>query len=324
MTSYPLISVIVPVYNCASYLGKCVESLLAQTYPNLEIVLVDDGSTDDSGKRCDEYAQKYPQVKVIHQKNGGVSAARNAGITQARGEYIGFVDSDDYVAEDMYSYLYGFIQTYQVPLAVCNYADVRGPKITPREPPLAAGAYPTEQALLKLIRQMSVCNKLFSKRLWGTLRFSSQVSYGEDLEIVFELFLRAGKIAYGPETKYYYFINPQSATHSGRWNPKHLNYLAVSNRVIAYAREHNLPALARSERNAQFFIFSICLRDCVLAQPVDEKSLEFLRHYFRRQLLPFIGSRVGWAKKAFVLSACIHYGLAARIYNAWFGQKGKK
>ena len=97
-----LISIIIPVYNVAVYLPRCLDSILAQTYKNLEIILVDDGSKDNSGKVCDEYALKDSRIKVIHQKNQGVSVARNAGLRIAKGDYIGFVDSDDYIETNMY------------------------------------------------------------------------------------------------------------------------------------------------------------------------------------------------------------------------------
>ena len=97
-----LISIIVPIYNVEQYLEKCIESILNQTYQNLEIILVEDGSPDRCGKICDEYAQKDKRIKVIHKENGGLSDARNVGIKSATGTLIGFVDSDDYIAENMY------------------------------------------------------------------------------------------------------------------------------------------------------------------------------------------------------------------------------
>ena len=101
-----LISIVVPVYNVEKYLGKCLDSILGQTYRNLEIIVVDDGSTDHSGSICDEYGKKDPRVAVIHQDNQGVSAARTSGIGKARGQYVGFVDGDDWIAEGMYQDLY--------------------------------------------------------------------------------------------------------------------------------------------------------------------------------------------------------------------------
>lgn len=117
----PLISVIVPVYNVENYMKKCIDSLLNQTLSNIEIILVDDGSTDTSSKICDEYARKYFRVKVIHKLNGGLGSARNAGMKEARGKYIGFVDSDDYVSETMYETLLDLAETNKADCAYCEF-----------------------------------------------------------------------------------------------------------------------------------------------------------------------------------------------------------
>ena len=109
----PLISIIVPVYNVELYLSKCVDSILAQTYTNLEIFLVDDGSSDRSGRLCDEYAKQDKRIKVIHKKNEGQSDARNVAINMATGEFISFIDSDDYVTENYIMTLYSLIEKYR-------------------------------------------------------------------------------------------------------------------------------------------------------------------------------------------------------------------
>ena len=114
-----LISVIVPIYNVEDYLCRCVDSILTQTYKNIEVILVNDGSTDNCGKICDEYALKDKRVKVIHKKNGGIADARNAGLDICCGDYIGFVDSDDYIAEDIYEVLYDFARTNILDVAIC-------------------------------------------------------------------------------------------------------------------------------------------------------------------------------------------------------------
>ena len=121
MKKLPLITVVVPVYQVKKYLNECVDSLLVQTYTNLEILLVDDGSTDGSETVCDEYATKDARVRVIHQENQGPSAARNAGIDQARGKYIAFVDSDDVALPDFIKVLYGLLEKYQADIAACAY-----------------------------------------------------------------------------------------------------------------------------------------------------------------------------------------------------------
>ena len=112
MTNQPLLSVIIPVYKVEKYLRQCVDSVINQTYKNLEIILVDDGSPDNCGKICDEYAEKDKRVKVIHQLNKGLSGARNTGTEQASGEYIAFVDSDDWLDVHMYEDLFGVLNKY--------------------------------------------------------------------------------------------------------------------------------------------------------------------------------------------------------------------
>ena len=121
----PLISVIIPVYNVEKYLNRCVQSVCNQTYHNLEIILVDDGSTDNSGKLCDEWAVKDLRIKVIHKDNGGLSSARNIGLDNAKGEYIGYVDSDDWIDMEMYSYLWTILKSYQVDVAFCDFYRFR-------------------------------------------------------------------------------------------------------------------------------------------------------------------------------------------------------
>ena len=120
----PLISVIVPVYNVGEFLAPCLDSLLAQTYQNLEILLIDDGSTDGSGARCDEYAAKDPRFKVIHKENGGVSSARNLGLDIAKGQYIAFVDSDDRVKPDYFEVLLRDAVEQNADIVYCNAMDV--------------------------------------------------------------------------------------------------------------------------------------------------------------------------------------------------------
>lgn len=120
MCQLPLVSIIVPVYNVEQYLYRCIGSIRNQTYKNLEIILVDDGSTDNSSKLCDEIAKTDSRVKVLHKQNGGLSSARNAGIFISTGDYIGFVDSDDWIASDMYEYMLWMLKTWDAEIAQIN------------------------------------------------------------------------------------------------------------------------------------------------------------------------------------------------------------
>ena len=122
--SQDLISVIIPIYNVEQYLDRCIDSVKKQTYTNLEIILVDDGSPDNCGKMCDEYAEDDKRIKVIHKENGGLSDARNAGIEIATGEYITFIDSDDYVSLDYVEYMYKLLKDAGAKLSICGVMDV--------------------------------------------------------------------------------------------------------------------------------------------------------------------------------------------------------
>lgn len=170
-----LISVIVPVYNVEKYLQDCVESIINQTYKNLEIILVDDGATDTSGKLCDEFAIKDNRIKVIHKTNGGLSDARNAGLDVARGEYISFIDSDDWIAPDMYEKMMAAISEYEVDLCCAGRYDVYdGTKfegLCPRENGKITSSDFLKRMLIAEECDVSVWDKLFKKELFDGIRF---------------------------------------------------------------------------------------------------------------------------------------------------------
>jgi glycosyltransferase involved in cell wall biosynthesis len=178
-----LISVIIPIYNVGDYLKKCVNSIINQTYKNLEIILVDDGSTDKSGILCDEFAKKDSRIKVIHKQNGGLSDARNCGIEASSGKFIAFIDSDDFIAPDFYEYLLSLQKENNADIAECNFIRVYEEKQDEFEFPIKK-----ENIILKtdgvgaLFLFMSdddeistnsvvVWNKLYNKKLFEDIRF---------------------------------------------------------------------------------------------------------------------------------------------------------
>lgn len=207
------ISVIVPVYKVEPYLRKCLDSIVGQTYQNLEIILVDDGSPDGCGPICDEYAARDGRIKVIHKKNGGVSSARNAGLDAAAGDWIAWVDPDDWIEKDMFQYLWEGALRRRADAAVC------GMRMTGARSPLVS-AYREErvfdrpQALGELLGNKSIapscCNKLTRRTLWEGLRFSD-LRIGEDLLTMGRLLDRADTVVCLPEVKYNYLARPESA-----------------------------------------------------------------------------------------------------------------
>lgn len=224
-TNNPLISVVVPVYKVEPYLEKCVESILAQTYSNLEVILVDDGSPDNCGKICDQLQQKDPRIVVIHKSNGGLSSARNAGIEIAHGEYIGFVDSDDSIEPDMYEKLYQAIQSDETELAVCavNYVYEDGKILT--KPGLGKNAtFNFHEAMIEMnlhrLFDMATWSKLYHRDLFEGLRFPMG-KLSEDYYVMFRILDRAQKISYVDAYCYNYLQRKNSVTRSSKINHDH-------------------------------------------------------------------------------------------------------
>ena len=171
-----LISVIIPIYNVEHYLEKSVESVINQSYENLEIILVDDGSTDDSGKLCDKIAKKDERIKVIHKKNGGISDARNVGIEKANGKYLGFIDSDDYIDEFFYETLYAILKKYNSDISMCNYKKVyTDSEENNTESEHKEQVFDSKQALRELLLfgkiENYVWNKLYKKDVFTKVRY---------------------------------------------------------------------------------------------------------------------------------------------------------
>ena len=203
----PLLSIIVPVYKVENYLPKCIDSILAQTFTDFELILVDDGSPDDCPALCDAAAEKDARVRVIHQKNGGLSAARNAGLDAARGAWIGFVDSDDYIAPEMYETLYKAVQSTGADLALCDYAEVdeAGTPCPPMHVSLSEGEL-TGQELLKRASGLMVqlaWNKLYCRAIFTQLRYP-EGKLNEDLFLIPEVCLQIQKAVVVPKVLYYY------------------------------------------------------------------------------------------------------------------------
>lgn len=223
MEKQPLISVIIPVYNVEEFMDQCIRSVVEQTYKNLEIILVDDGSPDQSGKKCDEWEKKDPRIRVIHKKNGGLSDARNAGMAVAKGDYIGFIDSDDYISEDMYEVLLNLCLENDLPLS-CVRNDTFGRGY---EPPKDNGKMEIVSARKMLIMitwpwlypdlytTMRVMPRLYRRDIVEGVLFPKGRCY-EDITFSTEVFQRAGKIAFYNRALYHYRLREDSITGKDR------------------------------------------------------------------------------------------------------------
>lgn len=223
-----IISIIVPIYKVENYLNKCVESLVNQTYKNLEIILVDDGSPDNCPKICDEWALKDSRIKVIHKENGGVSVARNVGLDIAKGNFIGFVDSDDYIHSTMYEKLYNSIKTNQSDMAMCCYSMVFDDNseqkleesnlnkvigINALEYSAVCNYEKHENSLHIDAITLSIWRMLYKKDVIGDCRFDTDIGYGEDFLFNTNLLNNNTRISIVNESLYYYYQRVNAATH---------------------------------------------------------------------------------------------------------------
>ncbi len=231
--NHDLITVIIPVYNVEKYLARCVDSIRKQTYSHLEILLVDDGSTDSSGALCDTLAAEDERIRVIHQENGGVSKARNTGIANAKGKYLAFMDSDDYAELDIISYLYGLVQKFHCPMALCGYTVVTHGKEFKRgdgsEFTLSAHDAIESTLYHRDPINISPCGKLFERRLFQGVKYPEGKLF-EDVGTLYKLYMASETIACGLQSKYYYFIRENSIT-TGSFSPAKLDMLEMTDQM---------------------------------------------------------------------------------------------
>ncbi len=208
-----LISVIIPVYKVEKYVEKCIQSVINQTYENLQIILVDDGSPDNCGKICDEYAKKDHRIEVIHKSNGGLSDARNKGLEIAKGEYIGFVDSDDYIEADMYEVLYNLLKQYNADVSICNFYTVSQGKISVKNADNGINEYNRIEILKEILLDKNIqsyaWNKLYKKELFDEIKYPIGKKY-EDIGTTFFLLEKCNKVVVTGKSEYYY-INRQDS-----------------------------------------------------------------------------------------------------------------
>ncbi|OUN75968.1 hypothetical protein B5G09_11995 [Alistipes sp. An54] len=265
MTKPNLISIIVPIYNMSAWLSRCIQSLINQTYTALEIILVDDGSTDNSLLLCKQYAEQDPRIIVIHKENGGQGSARNTALNIAHGQYIGFVDPDDWIALDMYAYMLNLLQQRHADIVQIGWIETNTGIISPTHIFKEQNCYKNKEALSLLIQgsnklNTSVCNKLFNVQILKNLRFTEVRAY-EDDEFVYKAVWRASKIIIDNTPKYFYFIR-QDSTMTAKFNLNKLALLTIQKNICDFIQENIPEWFNKQERilcSKQFYILSCLL-----------------------------------------------------------------
>lgn len=214
----PEISIIVPIYNVENYIHKCVDSILTQSFRDFELILVDDGSPDSCPAICDHYATLDSRIKVIHKPNGGLSDARNWGLNAAEGRYVGFVDSDDWIAGDMFESLYRAIVRHEADIAVCCHYEVMDGqlnRITQFDgmPEVLGNVEALGELLMDIRIKNLAWDKLYRRELFRSVSYPVGMYY-EDTPTTYKLFMKASRVALVNEPKYFYFKRRESITGS--------------------------------------------------------------------------------------------------------------
>ena len=280
------ISVIVPVYKVEPYLRRCVDSILAQTFADFELILVDDGSPDNCGAICDEYAHKDSRVHVIHQENGGLSAARNAGIdwvfANSDSEWLNFVDSDDWVHPQMLEQLYRAVIEHDVNVSICGYRETNGEAIWVGNEKFSSRLWPVQQYYVEhnINATIAVC-KLYHKECFADIRYPVGKIH-EDEYVTYRILFAYEQVAVIDIPMYAYYANLEGITKS-RWTPKRLDGIAAFEEQISFLDEHNLRR-ARDYRIDQYMRCLCGQNKRILAEASPDERTAALR-YVRRRLI---------------------------------------
>lgn len=290
MKKTPIISIMIPVYNTSQYLERCINTVINQTITNIEIILIDDGSTDGSGQICDKYAKNDSRIKVIHKSNGGLASARIAGIENARGEWLGFVDSDDWIDSNMYQELYETVLgQIDIDVAIGGYVEEKDEHTVHVFDSGNKRIMEPCEALLDMFESRdynwSLCDKLYRHSLFDKYMVKSWPrGYGEDTYINWHVFNKCRKIYYSPIMGYHYFMNSDSMMHQ-RFSKGKFAYCQIYDHILSEVDFEKTDNRKLSEK-----IMSVALNACMpiiyyaqeeydLYKNEIEKSLEKIRLY---------------------------------------------
>lgn len=313
-----MISVIVPVYQVEKYLTDCVHSILNQTFQDIELILVDDGSPDQCGKMCDNFAMMDKRVKVIHKLNGGLSDARNAGIEVAKGDYLTFIDSDDFVEKDMLKSLHSKVLEVNGEIAACclyNYFDETKQRI-PQAKEGQNFVITGEEAVRMLLESKVLfgysCGKLYHKSIFSTIRFPIGKHY-EDAFIILKLFAQAKIVYVTTDAKYYYRQRQGSITNQG-FNPGDMDHVEAFAQNVNYIQQTYPQYIKQAE--CRLYWVKLHVLDKMLRTPKAEEIAQYkpLLDVVKQDFWGMMGNpHLSWKRKIGVLTLRIHPKLYQRF-----------
>ena len=307
-----LISVIIPVYNVEHYIRLCLDSVINQTYKNLEILIIDDWSTDDSWKICDEYAGKDIRIKVMHQGNEGVSSARNLWLKMATWEYIWYVDSDDFIQLDMYEKLYEAMKKFDAELSVCNQfiwqknwkwiENKRFPK---------KHIITRNDALKQFYWIMYVWNKLYRRNVVKDILF--EWAFGEDAWYNFKIITKINTIVCVSEFEYFYRYNKESVSHTGKLKEEYLQCIDFLDVEIEYCKKNKMVDLGKKIIGSKVGIVSARLYYISFEKNPDMRIVNSLQKIVKENIFYYLCSDANVIKKIFAIIVSINFFVAKSV-----------
>lgn len=303
-----LVSIIVPVYNVEKYLEKCLDSLIKQTYRNLQIILVDDGSGDSSGTICDRYAGQDNRIQVIHKKQSGVSAARNTGLEAVKGSYICFADSDDWIDEKMIETMYENMVEEKAQISIIGYdmvwEDGRSQKKSDEN---AYYVWNQREAIAQWMTQKIfkgfMCDKMFDKEIFTEIRFPEDRSYMEDVAIGLDLFAKAETVVYSGKIGYHYLQRQGSATNSG-FQERELLGITEAEKMIRFSKEHQGIYDKEAYSRLLINVYTILERIVLTGSKKDKERIPELKKVLRENREYLKGGVVNRYMQPFIKMVC--------------------
>lgn len=315
-----MISVLMPVYNVEKYLRQCLDSILAQSYSDYEVVLVNDGSTDQSGAICDAYAAQHDCIRVIHQKNAGVAQARNTLLAAARGEYITFVDSDDAIEPTYLEVLMRDLQETGADISICTWSEFSDEgvrtELTWDGKEQGFQLWTTQQAVTRLFYQKTIDNnpwgKLYTRAVLQDVVFPAGKVY-EDLAVIYQIFLKAKRICYRPEALYLYRCNTRGISQSV-FSPRRMDLIDVAERVYSDVEKRFPDYLqaARARVLRAFIHVYLQIPDCAEFKAYQNRVFTGIRKHCRAVACDSNAKR---GTRLAALIACIHPGLLRKLHR---------
>jgi glycosyltransferase involved in cell wall biosynthesis len=325
----PLLSIIVPVYNKEAYLDATIESILAQSLTDFELLLIDDGSTDNSAQRCAHYAAQDARVQVIKQANQGVSQARNTGLRRSTGTYIGFIDGDDVIESDMYEVLINNVLATQADISACGMKVFHASSTTEKASLHQLQVFDRDGALSAMLTgvlEWSANNKIYVAALAKSITFEGRVN--EDLYYVFQALSQARKVVFVDSPKYHY-IKRDNSVSMAKFNDAQMESIAVSRKILAAIQQHS-PAHLEEAWALDFGAHISILNMILLAskakyQAYYQQVSHNLATYAKSvNQLKHVSAKQKYAFRLFMLNPLL-YGFFLRSYCYWFpSEVGKK